>query len=250
MKLTLLDLTQNILSSMDSEEINSIGDTVESRQVAEIIKTVYFNIIARANLPEQWGLSKLENSLDPDVPVLMYVPNNISKIEWVKYNKSDKEEIDVPEYQYVTILPVTQFLDLVNRFAIEEDNVERYTFDNFSFYYIDNQHPKYCTIIKDKFVLFDAFRRDLEDTLEASRTLVRAQIHPNFEMSDQFIPELDVKQFPLLLNEAKSLAFLELKQAANELSMLESKRQWKTLQHSKHLSKGNPLDQFAYFGRK
>jgi hypothetical protein len=44
-KMTLLEMTQDILSDMDSDEVNSINDSVESLQVAQIIKTTYFNIV-------------------------------------------------------------------------------------------------------------------------------------------------------------------------------------------------------------
>jgi hypothetical protein len=37
-KMTLLEMTQNILSAMNSDEVNSITDTVESLQVAEEIQ--------------------------------------------------------------------------------------------------------------------------------------------------------------------------------------------------------------------
>ena len=36
-KLTLLDMTQRILSSMDADTVNSFSDTIESEQVAYLI---------------------------------------------------------------------------------------------------------------------------------------------------------------------------------------------------------------------
>ena len=38
MKRTLLEMTQDILSAIDADEVNSIDDTVEATQVATIIK--------------------------------------------------------------------------------------------------------------------------------------------------------------------------------------------------------------------
>ena len=48
-KLTLLQMTQDIMSDMDSDDINSINDSVEALQVAQIIKTTYYNIIDGKN---------------------------------------------------------------------------------------------------------------------------------------------------------------------------------------------------------
>ena len=52
MKYTLLEMTQDILSNMSSDEVNSISDTPESLQVATIIKQKYYDIVSRGDLPE------------------------------------------------------------------------------------------------------------------------------------------------------------------------------------------------------
>jgi hypothetical protein len=38
-KMTLLEIVQDILSDMDSDEVNSINDSVESLQLAQMIKS-------------------------------------------------------------------------------------------------------------------------------------------------------------------------------------------------------------------
>ena len=48
-KMNLLAMTQDILSDMDSDDVNSINDSVEALQVAQIIKTTYYNIIDGKN---------------------------------------------------------------------------------------------------------------------------------------------------------------------------------------------------------
>src|ERR1700742_1892795 len=131
MQVTLLDLTQNVLSSLDSDEVNSIGDTVESRQVAQIIKNKYYDIVNRVQLPEHEQLMQLDASLDAQSPVLMYIPDGVAEVMWLKYFNSnvlnDSEtgghdiNVDIvstaagatpppPGYTYVTVLPVEQFI--------------------------------------------------------------------------------------------------------------------------------------------
>src|SRR5205085_12243106 len=89
MKRTLLDMTQTILSSLGSDEVDSISDTTESMQVAGIIKTTYYNIVNRLDLPNHYQFIQLDPSLDATKPVLMYVPAGITKIEWLKYFNSN-----------------------------------------------------------------------------------------------------------------------------------------------------------------
>jgi len=92
MKYSLLQYVQNILSSMGSDEINSIGDTTESQQVANIIEQTYYNMIGRYDLPEHNQLIQLTPSNNAAQPVLMTRPAGTSRIEWIKYfdtNPSD-----------------------------------------------------------------------------------------------------------------------------------------------------------------
>ena len=49
--MTLLEIVQDILSDMDSDEVNSINDSVESLQVAQIVKTAYYNIVDGKDYP-------------------------------------------------------------------------------------------------------------------------------------------------------------------------------------------------------
>ena len=52
MKSNLLQIVQSILSDMDSEDVNTISDTVEAQQVASVVEDTYFNIIAARDIPE------------------------------------------------------------------------------------------------------------------------------------------------------------------------------------------------------
>jgi hypothetical protein len=248
MKLTLLELTQNILSAMDSDEVNSISDTAESRQVSQIVRTAYFNIISRANLPEHEQVFSLEASGSELTPVEMSRPENVSSIEWIKYNKAGEDETEF--YDYVTVLPLKQFLDYVHSFDPDEDNVETMSIDDAVFYFKNDTAPTYCTILKDFYVVFDSYDNEVDTTLQSSKTLCFGRIVPTFTMSDSFTPDMDEEQFPLLLNEAKSLAFIEMKQTPHQLAMRDSVRQWNSLQRNKKLDGENSFDMLPNYGRK
>jgi hypothetical protein len=248
MKLTVLDLVQNILSSLDSDEVNSITDTVEARQVAMVVKTAYFNIMARADLPEHKKIFHLDASLSGDLPVLMSSPENVRHIEWIKYDVRMEELLD-PQFRYVTIVPLAQFLDMTQMMNPIETNVDSFTFNGILFYFKNDVHPCYCTILDDHNIIFDSYNGALDTTLQASKTMAFGLTTPTFLMEDSFIPEMDEQQFPLLLNEAKALAFMELKQMPHEKAEQESRRQWRTLQRTKDLEKPRYFDQLPNFGR-
>lgn len=360
MRMTLLDYVQNILSSLSSDEVNTISDTTEAQQVAEIVRTTYFNIIARAGIPTHKQLVQLDPSIDINSPVIMYVPDGIKKIDWLKYFNSSLSSSDtntsshgvnvdiVPNfntswsttstssvtigtgtkvftvassslditvgdyvvasytsgttnymvgsvtdytgttltisvssvngsgtyanwsiaggtqqispigYQYVTILPAQQFIEMTNTFNPSNDNVESFTFNNsingfpgtFTFYYKTDKQPQYCTVISNYYVVFDGYDSSLDSTLQNSKTMASGDVVPTFTMTDTFIPDLPEDQVPLLLNEAKSLAYFELKQSAHPKAEQEAKRQWSSLQRNKAVvNSPTAFEQLPNFGR-
>lgn len=254
MKMTLLEMTQSILSSMSSDEVNSVSDTTESLQVAEIIKQTYFNILSRSKLPMQQEMFQLNDSLDAAQPVLMYRPDHVAKLDWIKYFDASEGTIP-PEYKYVTVLPVTQFIDMVNGFNTDESNVDTFSLSvngsNFTFNYKDDRQPQFCTAIENYYLIFDSFDNLIDSTLQASKTMCWGEVLPTWVNVDSFIPDLDDQQFPLLLNEAKALAFYELKQQPHAKAEQEAKRQWGTLQKDKSLTdKPSYFDQLPNFGRR
>src|SRR6266576_6262503 len=98
---TLLQIVQTILASLDSDEVNSISDTAESRQVAQIVQNKYFDICTRGGLPEHKILLQLSPSTDPTKPVLMFVPSGVSNIDWIKYfdtNPADGSVLQVSQF--------------------------------------------------------------------------------------------------------------------------------------------------------
>lgn len=254
MKYTLLELTQNVLSSMDSDEVNSISDTVESQQVATIIKNVYFDIVYRADLPEHYSIVNLEASMDNTKPTLMYVPSDVAKIINIRYDKK-KEVSDSALIEEVKYLPLQEFLNYGYQLDITEDFVGSFSLtrdtDTFTFYYQNDVAPTYYTTFDDLTIVFDAYNSSLDTTLQKSKTTCIARKIIPFTMQDSFIPDLDVEQFPLLINEAKSLAWIELKQSQHPIAERNSRRAWVHLQkHKDSISKLSDFDKLSYFGRK
>lgn len=248
-KLTVLGYTQNILSALSSDEVNSIGDTTESLQVAEIVRTSFFNIIARAELPDQKKLFQLDASQSILEPNLMFAPEGIKTIEWIKYFEASSGM-----YQYVSILPLQQYSDYVNGYLASDTNVDVLDFttnsETFTFNYKNDIQPKCCTVISNFYIIFDSYDNTVDSTLQSSKTMCHGLSTPIFRMEDTFIPDLDEAQVPLLLNEAKSLAFLELKQLTHAKAEQEAKRQWNTLQKDKSIdNKPGYFDQLPNLSR-
>jgi hypothetical protein len=223
-------------------------------QVATIVRTVFEDIYTRSNLPEHYGLVNLDASGDSDQPVLMTVPNTVSELLWLKYNKETDENTDM-NMAPVEYLPLPDFLDMTMMLAESDTSVDTMTYTSGShtatFLYRTDKHPDYYTTIDDTTLIFDSYDSDVDTTLQSSKTLGYAKLVIPWTMSDTFTPALDANQFPLLLNEAKALAWAELKQTQHGKAEQSARRQWVSIQKNKQAVDKRPYrDTLANYGRK
>ena len=226
MRYSLLEMTQRILESLDSDEVNSFSDTTESVAVANIIKEAYFEIISEVQPKETEGLFHLDASGDNTKPCLMYLPTTVSNIEWLKYNVGDTL-IDT-NFRDLCYLDIDEFFRYTNGIDTDEAWVDSQVVtiagQNFNMKFRNDQQPSYYTSIDDRVILFDSFDISQSTTLESARTYGYGGLIPQFTMNDNFVPKLDARQFQLLLNAAKSQAFIELKQVENADAARKSRR--------------------------
>lgn len=220
MKMTLLEMVQNILSAMDSDEVNSIGDTVESLQIAEGVRDAYFDLVSGLDLPEHVQLVHLDAYNDPERPNYLKVPSNVKKIKWIKYNNFTDGHDD---YRDVAYLEPDEFLD--RQFRITNyDYTQVITSGSLILPVWWNENPRFWTSFDDETIVFDGYNNTLDNTLQSSKSLCLAVIEPDFNMEDDFIPKLDGNLFPTLLAEAKSSAFINHKQVSNSKEEQRAKR--------------------------
>jgi len=256
MKYTLLELTQAILSSIDGDEINSIEDTTESLQVVKCIETTYWDIISKAELPKNFTFFSLDPSGDPDKPTLMYMPNNQLTLSWVRYNNATTTD---PSANFVDVpfMELDLFLQRMYGHDSTETTVDQFDItlangDTMTFLARNDQFPKYYTCPDDNMLIFDSYNNQEDNTLQESKTMCYGERLPSWTNSNTFIPDLPAKQFTLLLNEAKSLAWAEIKQAQNAKAEQRARKGWVRSQKDKR-NVNNPrdeMDRLPNYGRK
>lgn len=236
MKYSLLEIVQTVLSSMDSDEVNSIEDTVESQQVVEIVKTVYDDIISRGDLNSNKTPFNLVASTDPTKPTIMTRPDGIDRVDWIKY---DCQVLGDPGPVWVLMeyLPFETFIDYVHQYNPMNSDVAYFDhlFNGYTirFNYKNGTAPTFYTSLDDTTLVFDAYDSQVDTTLQSSKTIGYGAQTSNFVREDSFVPNLMPQQFALLLNEAKSLAWAELKQTAHVKAEASARRNWVHLQRSR-----------------
>lgn len=225
-KQTLLEMTQSILASMDSEEVNSIGDTVEANQVALILKGVYYDLVEDMQLPGKELLFQLDPSIDQAAPCVMHVPAKVTKVETIRYNYTDLPG-QTPDYRVMKLLTFVDFM--ARQLPTETDIVAVQTVtsndEEYQFWYWTDRDPQYYTSFDDDTIIFDAFDNTKDTTLQKNKSMCTGRTNLTWLMEDTFIPDLDANQFPFYVNKAKTRAFNELKQQINQESAAEARRQ-------------------------
>lgn len=225
MKYTLLEMTQAILTSMSSDEVESIDDTVESRQVAEIIKENFFYLIASEELPEHKYPFKLTES-SSSTPVLFTIPSTILSSDFFKYKVANGADT---VYKDLIYLPYLEFSNMVMDFNESDSNVDTYTAtfgsNSFDFKCLNDRPPTYYTTVDDTIVLCDSYDSAVETYLRSSKTYCFGFTDQTFTLADSFTPKLDGKQFQLLLNASKEQCFNELKQIDHAIANKRTREQ-------------------------
>lgn len=252
MKLTLLEIVQLLMSDADSDEINSISDTPESQQVARIVKESYLDIISRSDLPEHHDFFQLTASGNVNRPCLMFMPSSVVKIDFIRYNNHDSTDSNSsnPDFKEVQFLNISEFSERMFRLNSHSDNVDETTFNNAIYMWTTDKFPQFYSTIDDYTLIFDSFRDDLETTLEASKTQCYGEVEPTFTMDDSFIPSLNSKQFSLLVQEAKSQYFLDLKETQNPKAEARARKGWLNMQRRASISPDPWQDTLPNYGRK
>ena len=116
MKKSLLDITQEILSDMDSDEVNSIDETVEATQVAEIVRSTYFAMISNRNWPHTRRSVNLVASGDASYPTHMRVEEDFKELCFINYDKASHGEtrkkfrVSIADFEARRITPNFRFL--------------------------------------------------------------------------------------------------------------------------------------------
>lgn len=249
--MTLLELTQNILSAMDAEQVTSIEDTVESMQVAEEIRNTYYEMLGNFETKSKLEFIALEDftNQETDHQNALKIPDNVDKIEWIKYDISTTSS---PIWKDITYLTPDDFFQHVFQ-NVPTENVEVVLTPAGTFRYSvpTNKDPEYWTTIDNEYVLFDSYNIDQNVSyprIVKLYSLVYAEVIPAFTLADATIPDLEDKFFPMLLAESKSACFVNYKGVSNSKEEQRSRRQ--IVRHQNNRARYNEHKQSPFnYGR-
>lgn len=216
---TLLQIVQEVLSSIDGDEVNSIGDTLEASSVANIVKACFDGIVTTKDIREiqlpftltAYGVSK---------PVLMERPDDIISVDWIKYDVREDGD-PYPQWREIEYLNLKEFLEYSQNLPSQLDVtmfgsfVQNINGSNITFYHRKDVAPRFFTTIDDKLILFDAYDSTVEASLQESKTTCFGTYNSEFQKNDGYVIPFDRKTTLQLIEDSKARASIELRQTQN-----------------------------------
>ena len=241
-------MVQDILSEMDSDEVNSFSDTVESEQVAQIIKTTYMELMSNRNWPHLLKLVQLTSSTDTNLPTHQILGEDVKELTFVRYDtrKSGETKRAYKEIKYVEPKEFLERTQGRDNDQVGVDLVQDPT--NVELLILNDTQPTFFTSFDEEVLIFDAYDLTVGQTLLTSRFQCQAYVMPSWAHADSAIPDLPSEAFSALLEEAKSVAFHTLKQMNNEKSEQKARRQQRWL--SQKAWAVSDLELYPDFGRR
>lgn len=248
-KRTLLALTQSILSATDGDEVNSIGDTMESLQIVDIIRAVYEEVREEHDLPSNGVLFTLEEASTSTYPTRLKLPERIGLMKWLKYadvtypededTAISKEYRDVP---YKTPEDFIQYLDNRNPLDTRSVVVSYPDDSNIKLTIRNDCFPNCWTTFDDQHIWFDAWDSSKTSTIIANDTKAFGLLADTFILDDDYIPDLPGNLFPYFESRCLNRCIAHFKQEMNPEVKQNSERQRIRSQRNKWRAKRRNIE--------
>lgn len=236
MAMTLVEMAERVAAYCNASHINSINDSDEALRIATIIKETFTELILTKEIQTALELFQLQSSSSVEAKTRLELPEQALTLDIVKYTNK-RGQLYSPQY-----LEPMDFIAQSLAEDTENDYIETMVDqESGSVYNIrNNKDPSYYTLMSGKYVVFDSYNKDFEDTVQGRHALVYGHTLPEFKLEDDFVPDLQEQQFLTLLSRAKVVADMELRNNLNQLEYDRSKKLFiSTSNDSKSHTRGN-----------
>ncbi len=248
MKKTLLEIVQDILNDLDSDNVNTIDDTIESTQVANIVTQTYFDLISDRVIPEHFEVFRLTALSDSERPNYMALPDNVANLSTVWYNKSDDGDQEYRPIHWRDPLDFLRTTSARNSSAPDTKIVLDFNGSTELLIFTD-RHPAIYTTFDNKHVVFDSHDVVIDTTLQQSKSRAYGELIPTVTRADGFTFDIEAKYFPYLVAEAKSRSFSVLHKTVDQKVEQTARRHKSFIQKEKYRFDEQKPNDRRHYGR-
>lgn len=238
MRRQLIQIIQDILSASDAEPIESIADTLDGEQAAQVVEEVFYDLLLH-ELPEHESFIKLTPASDNAFPTHFHYPDNTTDIRKVWYDRT-KALVGVGDYVEVRWCEPLEFIDRLDAISSDATDfvnvIDKNAGTNLRIR--NNQFPHFYTSFDDYWIVMDSFNSAYDDSLQQSKVRAYGRTFPVFDrFDDAYIPDIDAEYHQYLLHESKARFMDQFKGGATQKAEQAARRARTLLQNDKHRTK-------------
>ena len=209
---TLLEIVQEILDHIGGDEVNSITDTEESETIARIVKSTYRALLSHTSWHHTRRAVALTPRSDTSFPTHMKLNDDVKELISVRYNVNKVGETR-RKYVELSFKEPDDFLRSINFRNNDQPNVDVVIDDSgIELLIFNDRAPTIYTTFNDVDIIFDAYDKSVDTTLQESKLQAQGYVIPEFLLNDTFVPDLPIDAFSLLLQDSLSTAQFRLRQ--------------------------------------
>lgn len=224
MRMTLLEVVQSVLNSMDSDSVSSINDTVESTGVANVAKEVYFELMSYNDWAHLYEWRELTSVSDTSRPNYLEIPDSVARMDIFKYNVTSNTDVNTVIAE-ITYLSPKDFIKLVHARNSASPNIDTVVNSNgVEMFIVNDKKPEYWTSFDDKYVVTDSYDSVVDTTLNGSKSSAWCRVVPTWTSNNAFVPDMPTEFFPAYLAEVKSVCHAYFKQQLSEKDEQKARR--------------------------
>lgn len=202
MKYTLLQVVQSYLNRTSGFYVDSIHDTDESLQVAEIAREVFYDIYSKyRNLEFSTKVRTLDAVSDTSRPNYLRIPDNVQRLQGSKvyYDVRDKDDDELVNYKPLTYLTPEDFLSHMEKSikSTDSDYLIVQDFNRTRFPVKTDKQPDYYTSFDGEYIVFDSYDSDEDSSMQESKSRIVSTEFPVFLLENDTVIDLPQHLHPL-----------------------------------------------------
>lgn len=240
---SVLQYVQGALNIMDSDQVDSIADTVESMQVAHLFADIFQELMVREDWEWLQGPLTLTALANPSFPTGFTVSPLVRRIDTLWY------DVATSQLRKLCYLDPECFLQRF-RNGQQSGSLKVVVPGQTVFHIRTDRQPTFWTTFNRNTIYMDAYDSGVESTLQTSKLSSFGLSTPSFSVADDFVPAIPEHVVPLVqhtLNAAASITFRQKVSEADEARVL---RQLAQLRRKQPLVESNEYYSRQYGRRR
>lgn len=248
-KKTVLKIVQTIGERIGSDEIDALDETIESLEIANILSSVYEEVISR----KAWEFLRGRVRQLDAIPVAstqlntLVIPEDVTHIETLKY-RADNTSLE--QYVELVYVSATEFITrLQGRNSADANVTVIPNADGVNIPVITDRAPSFWTSFDEENITFDSYDVSRGTGNQAADSVIIADIIPVVDFTDPTaVLPVPQRMETLIINDAISTAAVALRQTTDPKAEQIARRQHAALRELEPRTRKDIEE--ANYGRK